>query len=78
MKPTKARIDARFATAAETAEILGVSVSRMKELVRLVRTGSNGTASEHQRVMATQKRRNGRPATTRKRHVRGKVAKASR
>jgi hypothetical protein len=78
MKPTKARIDARFATAAETAEILGVPVSRMKELVRLVRTGSNGTASKHQRTLATQKRRDGCPATARKRHARGKVTKAGR
>jgi hypothetical protein len=79
MKPTKVRIDAKFATAEEAAEILGVPTSRMKDLVRLMRSGSNGKLSKDQALaLDTQKRRNGRTAVGRKGHARGKVAKASR
>jgi hypothetical protein len=100
----KARIDARFATAKETANVLGVPFSRMKKLVSLTHSTvgdettarwrtfntqqgknlSNALGSVHFKASdskdkaSSKKRRATKKSASRKRHARGKVAKAGR
>jgi hypothetical protein len=99
----KARIDARFATAKETANVLGVPFSRMKKLVSLTHStlGDETAARWHafdtqqgknlskalvsvhfsasdSKDKASSKKRKATKSASRKRHARGKVAKAGR
>ena len=86
----RARIDAPFATAKDTAEVLGVPNSRVKKLLKLAASAFRknhwaGDSALHLKASNPKPKRSPlkRKATKKsgasvKRHARGKVAKAPR
>jgi hypothetical protein len=85
-------IDGRFATPEETAETLGVPRSRLKKLLTITRSilngdgapGANGHTAKRRnksyKVQLNFEKQSGaaKKSPSRKRHARGKLAKASR
>jgi hypothetical protein len=80
----KARIDSRFATAAETAKVLGVPRARLKKLVRFAdsllhqRNGSSLSYATAEKARAPKLKASKKSQSGLKRHARAKVAKALR